>query len=74
MGANAITAITHASNLTPTTGWICVWRFALILILLRFVNSQVAASYQLRALTIFFHFIVFIHYQSGVSELASLLS
>ena len=32
------------------------------LILLRFVNSQVAASYQLRVLTIFFHFIMFIHY------------
>ena len=43
------------------------------LILLRFVNSQVAASCQLRFLTIFFHFIMFIHYQSGVPEMASKL-
>ena len=41
------------------------------LILPRFVNSQVAASYQMRFLTIFFHFIMFIHCQSGVSKLAS---
>ena len=79
MGANAVTAIVHASNLTPTTGshsdhWLdlCL-TICFNLILLRFFNSQVPASYQLRFLTIFFHFIMFIHYRSGVHELASKL-